>query len=267
MEDVIPVLTRLLTEYVLRIAGVLVLLFIAFRVAALAERRLRAVLEGREIDRTVARFVATIARWGLILLSVIAALGVFGVETTSFAAAIGAAGLAIGLAFQGSLSNFAAGVMLLVFRPFKVGDVVEIAGKIGEVQEISLIMVIIDTFDRRRIVIPNSSVLGGVVENFTHHPVRRVDLAVGVAYDSDLDHTREVLVAAANDIEGALEDPPPKVILGDLEDSAVLRRVRVWATGADFWDVRERAIEKIKKALDEADIEIPFPQVSVHMDK
>ena len=266
MEPVWFTIQTLLTTYVLRIAGVLVLLFIAFKVAALVQKLVLGSLEKRDIDATVARFLAVVVRWLVIVLSVIAALGVFGVQTTSFAAAIAAAGFAVGLAFQGSLSNFAAGVMLLVFRPFKVGDFVEVAGQLGGVVEISLLTVILDTPDKRRIIVPNSAVLGAVIVNNTFHPQRRVDLNVGVGYGADLDKTRAVLLDAAKGVTDILEDPAPVVLLGELADSAVVWRVRVWVETGNYWPVLERLTVAVKKSLDEADIEIPFPQLSVHME-
>jgi small conductance mechanosensitive channel len=183
-----------------------------------------------QIDETLTRFVGHLVRWLVILLAVLACLGVFGVQTTSFAAVIGAAGLAVGLAFQGTLSNFAAGVMLLVFRPFSVGDVVNAAGVLGKVQAIELFTVAIDTFDNRRIIIPNSSVFGSTIENVSYHPIRRADVDVGTDYTADIDQTRELLLAAAKSVEGGLEDPAPDVFLAGLGASSVDWSVTGFAT-------------------------------------
>jgi small conductance mechanosensitive channel len=218
-----------------------------------------------KIDETLTRFLGNLIRWLVILLAVLACLGVFGVQTTSFAAVLAAAGFAVGLAFQGTLSNFAAGIMLLVFRPFNVGDVVKTGGETGKVFSIQLFTVVLDTFDNRRITIPNSSVFGATIENITHHPIRRADVDVGVDYAADVDRTREILTAAAKSVEGGLEDPEPAVILLGLGASSVDWSVRVWANRDDFGSVKQATIRAVKRALDEAGIGIPFPQMDVHL--
>ncbi len=218
-----------------------------------------------KIDETLTRFVEKLVGWLVLLLAVLACLSLFGVETTSFAALLGAAGLAIGLAFQGTLSHFAAGVMLLVFRPFSVGDVITAAGITGKVHSIDIATTSIDTFDNRRFILPNSTVFGSTIENVTYHPQRRVDVDVGAAYDADIDKTREVLEGAIKNIEGALEQPEPAVFLLNLGASSVDWSVRVWANKDDFGAVKQSAIRAVKHALDEAGIGIPFPQMDVHL--
>lgn len=220
-----------------------------------------------KIDETLSKFLSKLARWSILLLVVLACLSVFGVETTSFAAVIGSAGIAIGLAFQGTLSNFAAGIMLLMFRPFHVGDVITVAGQTGKVDEIELFTTTLDTFDNRRFIIPNGQVFGATIENISYHPHRRADVDVGVAYTADIDRTRELLTQAAQSVSGVMEDPGPAVILLGLGDSAVNWSVRVWAKADEFGDVKQAAIRAVKMALDEAGIEIPFPQMDVHVVK
>ena len=193
-----------------------------------------------KIEKTLAIFLGKLAKWGLLVLAVIACLGVFGVETTSFAAVIGASALAIGLAFQGSLSSLAAGVMLLIFHPFKVDDVVVVAGQLGKVVSISLFTTEMDTFDNRRIILPNSGIFGANIENITFHPTRRVDVAVGVEYSADIDKTRQVLEAAAKALPGKLDEPEPAVVLLELGASSVDWSVRVWAKTEDYWPVKQR---------------------------
>jgi len=227
----------------------------------------RRSLERAHIDETLAKFLGKLARWAVLLLVVLSCLTVFGVEATSFAAVIGSAGIAIGLAFQGTLSNFAAGLMLLLFRPFRVGDLINVAGQFGKVDAIELFTTTLDTFDNRRFIIPNSQVFGSTIENVTYHPHRRADVAVGVAYSADIDKTRDILTAAANGVPGRLTDPEPAVVLLELADSSVNWSVRVWAKGDDFGEVKQATIRAVKVALDTAGIEIPFPQMDVHLTK
>lgn len=226
----------------------------------------RALLRAH-IDETLAKFLGKLVRWGVLLMVVLGCLGVFGVETTSFAAVIGSAGIAIGLAFQGTLSNFAAGLMLLLFRPFNVGDVISVAGQIGKVNEIELFTTTLDTFDNRRFIVPNGQIFGSTIENVTFHPYRRCDVDVGVGYAADIDKTREVLNEAVASVPDVLADPEPAVVLLSLGDSAVNWSVRVWAKGDDFGNVKQATIRAVKMFLDKANIEIPFPQMDVHLTK
>ena len=258
----------LITQYGVNAAGALVLLIVAWIVAGWSGRLVGAGMRRAKIDETLTRFTSKSVGWVILLLAVLACLSVFGIETTSFAAVIGAAGLAIGLAFQGTLSNFAAGVMLLVFRPFKVGDVINAAGTLGKVDAIELFTTTLDTFDNRRFIVPNSSIFGATIENVTYHPKRRADIDVGVDYSADIDETRRVLegaAAAAAAVAGGLTDPEPAVILLGLGASSVDWSVRVWANADDFGAVKQATIRAVKYALDEAGIGIPFPQMDVHL--
>jgi small conductance mechanosensitive channel len=253
--------------YLLPAIKVIVILAVAYLLGKWIELMIRRSAERTRLDDTLARFFGKMAKWGLLVLALLAALSVFGVQTTSFAAVIGASALAIGLAFQGTLANFAAGMMLLIFRPFKVGDVVELSDVTATVDEIDLFQTTLDTFDNRRVIMPNGSIFGSTITNISHHPYRRMDVSVGVAYDADLDRTREVLEQAAASVEGRRDDPAPAVVLTDLGDSAVLWTVRVWADAAVFWDVRQATVRAIKQHLDEAGLSIPFPQMDVHLDQ
>lgn len=219
-----------------------------------------------KIEKTLAGFLGNVARWALLVLGVIASVSTVGVEATSFVAVLGTAGLAIGLALQGSLSNLAAGVMLLIFRPFKVGDAVVVGGQLGKVAEIELFNTMVDTFDNRRIVLPNKNVFGETIENLTFHDTRRVDIAVGVEYSADMDKTREVLTEAAANVPGRLDNPAPQIILLKLGDSSVDWQVRVWANTDDYWVVWDAATKVVKASLDKAGLGIPFPQMDVHLD-
>ena len=257
----------LVTTYGLRLIGVIVLLLLAWIVAGMTRRSVSRAFAKTEIDATLAKFFSNMARYVVLVIAVLTALSVFGIEMTSFAAVLAAMGFAVGLALQGSLSNFAAGVMLLIFRPFKVGDVVSVGGVTGKVNEIELFTTTLDTPDNRRIILPNGNVFGSNIENITFHPTRRVDVAVGTDYSADLRKTREVLESAARHVEGRLPDQDPVIYLVELGASSIDWSVRVWSNTADYWAVRERLTHDVKTALDGVGIGIPFPQMDVHLDQ
>ena len=257
---------ELMEDYGVPAITVLLILFVALILASWVSRVVRNSCERAKIDDTLAKFLGKAARWTILLVAAIFCLGKFGIETSSFAVVLGAAGLAVGLAFQGTLSNLAAGMMLLIFRPLKVGDAVNVAGQFGKIDEVELFCTAMDTFDNRRIILPNSAVFGAIIENINFHPIRRVDVAVGVAYAADVDQTREVLEKAASEVPGRLDDPPPQVVLLELADSSVNWSVRVWANSADFWPTKQASTRAVKQALDQAGIAIPFPQLDVHLD-
>ena len=256
----------LIMTYAPRIVGVALFLLVAYVVSRWVGRLVVRLLQRAKLEATLCRFFGSVAKWTVLVLAVIACLGVFDVQTTSFAAIIGASALAIGLALQGSLANLSAGVMLLIFRPFKVGDVVKIEGHLGKVKEIELFTTKLDSPDNRRIILPNKNVFGATLENITHHPTRRVDIRVSVEYPADLDRTREVLVQAAASVPETLNDPPRQVILLEMGDSSINWQVRVWAKTENYWTVLDAATRAVKVALDEAGLGIPFPQMDVHLD-
>ena len=255
----------LATDYLVPGIKALLIIFAAWIIAAWVRRVTRTGMERARIEPTINRFVSNVVRWAVLAVGLILVLSVFGVETATFAVVIGAMGLAIGLALQGTLGNAAAGLMLLIFRPFKVGDAVNAAGVSGKIVEIELFSTIIDTFDNRRLFVPNGSIFGATIENVNHHPTRRVDVQVGVSYDADIAQTRQVLKDAAHGIEEKIEEPAPAIVLNELADSSVNWTVRVWANTSDFWPVRDKLTERVKNALDEAGISIPFPQMDVHI--
>ena len=250
-------------EYAPKIIGFFVALIASKIVAGWTGRITARALS--KADSSLRKFLSSLTKYGVLTVGVIASLGYLGVETASFAAVIAASGLAIGLAFQGTLSNFAAGVMLLIFRPFKVGDFVEAGGVSGFIDGIELFTTEIKSVDNRRILVPNSAIFGSVIVNFTHHPIRRVDVPVGTAYEADIDNTRQVLETVAGSIEGVHADPPPQIFLAGLGASSIDWQVRVWCATADYWTVHQRVILEAKKALDEKGISIPFPQRTVHL--
>jgi small conductance mechanosensitive channel len=252
--------------YGLRALFVLVLMSLAWTASSWSSSAIRTALARVKFDETLSIFLAKLVRWSILLLVGMTCLSYFGVETTGFAAIIGAAGLAIGLAFQGTLSNFAAGAMLLIFRPYKVGDLVTVAGHLGKVCEIELFTTAIDTLDRRRIIIPNSSIYGSVIENATFHAVRRVDVPVGVAYSADIDQTRAALERALRSVPDVVVDPAPEAALLELGASSVNWSVRGYAPRDKFGVVKQALIRAVKIELDRDGIGIPFPQLDIHFD-
>jgi small conductance mechanosensitive channel len=256
-----------LTDGGMRVGGALLFLFAAWVLSAWIVRLSVRAMAKAKVDITLSKFLANVIRWGLLILALVACLSIFGVQTASFAAVIGSAGLAIGLALQGSLSNLAAGVMLMLFRRFTVGDVISVGGQLGKVDEVELFATRLDTPDNRRIIISNSQVFNAVVENITHNAERRVDIDVGVEYSADIDRTREVLLAAALAVPGRVATREPDAFLKGLGASAVEWQVRVWAPRENFAVVRQATVRAVKMALDEAQIGIPFPQMVVHPPK
>lgn len=250
----------------LRAVYVLILLTVAWTLSSWASSIVRAALTRVKFDETLTLFLSTLVRWTILLLAALSCLSYFGIQTTSFAALIGAAGLAIGLAFQGTLSNFAAGAMLLIFRPYKVGDTVNVASYTGKVAEIELFTTAIDTSDNRRIIVPNGSIFGAVIENITFHAMRRADVNVGTAYSADIDQTRAVLEQALRSVASVVPSPAPEVILNDLGASSVNWQVRGWAKRESLGEAKQAIIRAVKMGLDEARISIPFPQLDLHID-
>ncbi|HOX39261.1 MAG TPA: mechanosensitive ion channel family protein [Candidatus Brocadiia bacterium] len=259
-------LIELATTYGLRAVAALLLLAASWLIAGWIQRLVERACQKAKIDMTLGMFFSKIARWIVIVFAVITCLSVFGVQTTSFAAVIGAAGLAVGFALQGSLSNFSAGAMLLVFRPIKVGDLVRINDHTGTVHEIGMFTTVIDTPDKRRITFPNGNVIGSTLINMTFHPMRRVEVDVGISYGADIDKTREALLKAGMATPGRVDDPPPSAYLMGFGASSVDWQVRVWCKSTEYLAVKEAAVRATKYALDEAGISIPFPQVDVHFD-
>ena len=254
------------TYYGSRVLFVILLMTLSWTLSSWVSTLVRNAMTRVKFDETLTLFIARFVRWLILLLAGLMCLSYFGVETTSFAALIGAAGLAIGLAFQGTLSNFAAGSMLLIFRPYKVGDTVNVASYTGKVAEIELFTTAIDTTDNRRIIVPNSSIFGAVIENITYHAVRRADVAVGTAYSADIDQTRAILDRAVRSVALVVKAPAPEVVLTDLGASSVNWQVRGWAKRESFGDAKQAIIRAVKMELDAARISIPFPQLDLHLD-
>lgn len=257
----------LLIQYGVNIISALLILFIGNIIVKAVANSVSKVLEKKKMDKAVVEFVNGLVRYLLFVIVLIAALGRVGVQTASVVAVIGAAGLAVGLALQGSLSNFAAGVLIVAFRPFKSGDYVEIGGVAGSVEAIQIFQTVLKTPDNKMVVVPNSSVIGGAITNYSRHATRRVDLVIGVSYSADLKQTKQVIRDVLEKDERILKDPAIQIGVLALADSSVNFVVRPWCKTADYWDVYFDSTQAIKEALDEAGIEIPFPQMDVHLNK
>ena len=250
-----------------KIAGAIAVFIIGKWIAKFLTNLLRKGLEKSNTDVTLVKFLGDLAYFGLLVLVIIAALGTLGVDTTSFAAIIAAAGLAVGLALQQNFSNFGAGVIILFLRPFKVGDFVEAGGASGVVETIGIFNTIFKTGDNKIVIVPNSNIVGSNIVNYSREPLRRIDLVIGVGYEDDLKLVKETLEDILNSDERILKDPAPAVALGELADSSVNFNVRPWVKSEDYWAVRSALLEKIKLTFDEKGINIPYPQMDVHVDQ
>lgn len=217
------------------------------------------------MDDMLVKFLKNIIYALLLVFVVIAAISALGIQTASLVAVIGAAGLAIGLALQGSLANFAAGVLMIIFRPYKLGDLVDVADTTGFVEEVDVFTTTLRTPDKTKIIIPNGQIMNGLITNYTESEDRRLDLVVGIGYDDDIDKARSVLLEAVKESEYVLDEPAPKVSVAELGDSSVNLAVRPWIKSATYAPASHEVTERIKKALDAAGISIPFPQRDVHM--
>lgn len=221
----------------------------------------------RGVDSTVANFIKNLAYYGMFTVVVVAALGQVGVQTASFVAIIGAAGLAIGFALQGSLANFAAGVLLILFRPFKAGDYIEAGGTAGIVKDVSIFTTTLMSPDNVTIIVANGAIFSGNILNYSTASERRVDLVIGVSYNSKIDQVKQELQALVDADERVLKDKPVTIAVAELADSSVNFVVRPWVASGDYWAVKFDLTEQIKKRFDEVGIEIPFPQIDLHLNK
>jgi small conductance mechanosensitive channel len=233
--------------------------------AGLFQKIVGRVMSRRSVDETVSSFVGNLTYYALLAFFILAALGQLGIQTTSFVAIIGAAGLAVGLALQGSLANFAAGFLLLIFRPFRVGDYIEGGGTAGTVEKIQLFTSQLKTPDNKTVIVPNAGMTAGNIVNYSSKGTRRVDMVFGIGYGDDIDRARSVIEEVIAADERILKDPAPVVAVSELGDSSVNFVVRPWVNAGDYFAVLWDVTEKVKKRFDEAGISIPFPQRDVHV--
>ena len=268
LDSVLQEVISALTTYGLDVIGAALILIFGLWAAGKAQRITeRSLSKPGKIDITIAKFFASLVKYTVLIVVVIAVLNQFGIETTSLVAVVGAAGLAIGLALQGTLSNVAAGVMLMMFRPIKVGDFIEAAGHAGTVKELNLFVTEMATGDNIKIIIPNSKIWGDSIKNYSANSTRRVDLVMGISYDDDIDAATSVMNQVISEDGRILKDPEPFIAVAELADSSVNFVVRVWVNSADYWAVKFHLTKTFKLAFDENKIGIPFPSTTVYLQK
>jgi len=256
---------ELLTVYGMRVIAAIVIFIVGRWVAKGVAKLIRRVMSKSGTDETLVKFVGSMAYIALLAFVIIAALNQLGIQTTSFIAVLGAAGLAIGLALQGSLGNFAAGILMIIFKPFKVGDFIEGAGTAGVVEEIQIFTTQLRTPDNKTIIVPNAKMTGDNITNYTVKGTRRVDFVFGIGYDDDIDKARSIIKEIIDQDERVLKDQKPLIVVSDLADSSVNFTVRAWTTADDYWSFYFDTTEKVKKQFDAQGVSIPFPQRDVHM--
>lgn len=253
------------TLWGLRVVGAVAVLIIGRMVAGLLRRMVRRALESREADVTLVPFVSNLVYYLALAFVLIAVLSLFGVQTASLVALLGAAGLAVGLALQGTLSHFASGIMLLIFRPFRVGDYVAVGDTKGTVEELGIFSTTLRSPDNIKITVPNSEIYGSSIHNYDGYPTRRVDILIGVSYDDDIEAAREIIRRVVEGDQRVLADPPLQTVVTDLADSSVNLSVRPWCRTDDYWTLKFELTQRIKEELEKGGCTIPFPQRDVHL--
>lgn len=259
--------TSLIAQWLMNIAFAIAIVFIGRIVVKWLVKLIRKLMVRSDFDPILVNFAGSIANAILLLFVLIAALDQLGVDTTSFIALLGAAGLAVGLALKDSLQNFAAGVMMIIFRPFKLGDFIEAGGVTGVVEKISVFSTLMRTGDNREVIIPNGQIYAGAITNFSARETRRIDMVFGIGYDDDMLAAKKIMEEILKNHSLVLEEPAPGVAVSELADSSVNFNVRPWVNSGDYWAVRSDLIEQIKLAFDEKGISIPYPQMDVHTSK
>jgi small conductance mechanosensitive channel len=267
LEKIILMLQTTGITFAFALGKAIVIFYVGKLLVRLLLKALSKIMQKRDVEDTLETFVLSLSRMVLMLFVIIATVGALGIQTTSFIAILGAAGLAIGLALQGSLANFASGVLIVLFRPYKVGDFIEAAGIAGVVEQVEILTTVFKTGDNKKVIVPNGQVMGSIITNYSANDTRRVDMVIGVSYDDDLDKVRatlEELIAADDRI---LAEPAHKIAVSELADSSVNFIVRPWVKSEDYWGVMFELTEAIKKRFDADGISFPFPQQDVHLYK
>ncbi len=265
IEQVIESSATLVSTWGLSVIGALAVLIIGRWVAGSLRNATRKGLQRADVDEALVPFVSSLVYYALLAIVVVAVLNLFGIETTSIIAILGAAGLAVGLALQGTLSNFAAGTMLLLFRPFRPGDYVEVGGEGGSVAEISIFTTVLNTPDNVRVTIPNSAVYGATIKNYSANENRRVDMVMGISYGDDIQLAIDTITRVVTNDKRVLSDPALTVAVAELADSSVNLVVRPWCRGPDYWALKFDLTRELKQELEAAGCSIPFPQRDLHM--
>jgi small conductance mechanosensitive channel len=255
----------LLTVYGLRVIAAVVIFIVGRWVAMGVANVIKRIMLKSKVDETLVSFVRNLSYIALLAFVVIAALNQLGIQTASFIAVLGAAGLAVGLALQGSLGNFAAGVLMIIFKPFKVGDFIEGAGVAGTVEQIEIFTTQLKTPDNKTIIIPNAKLTGDNITNFTIKGTRRVDFVFGIGYGDDIDKARAIIKEIIDQDERVMKEPEPVIVVSELGDSSVNFTVRAWTTVGDYWSFYFDTVENVKKQFDAQGVSIPFPQRDVHI--
>lgn len=265
MDKIIETVSLYASTYALKLVVAIIIFIVGKWVSRKISGLFAGVLRKNDMDVTIISFLENIVYYVLLVVVVIAALSQMGINTTSFLTIVGAAGLAVGLALKDSLSNFASGVMLIIFRPFRVGDVVNAGGVLGKAESITIFNTILNTPDNQRVIVPNSAITSGVITNITANPTRRVDLVMGIGYDDDIKKAKDIMEKIIKDDDRILSDPAPTIAVSELADSSVNFVVRPWVKTDDYWNVYFDLTEKIKITFDQEGITIPYPQRDVHM--
>lgn len=265
MEEIINKVYEYLITYGLKVLAAILIFIVGKWAAKLISNAIEKLMLKAKVEKTITHFVRNIMYFALLLFVIIAALNKLGVQTTSIIAMLGAAGLAVGLALQGSLANFAAGIILIIFKPFKAGDLVDIADAEGIVQEIHIFNTVLNTLDNRRVVIPNAKITDGNITNYTANDKRRVDLIFGISYDDNIKTAKEVLAKIVSEDSRILKEPRVTIAVAELGDSSVNLVCRPWVKPDDYWGVYFDLTEKAKIALEAAGLSIPYPQRDVHI--
>lgn len=264
-EELFATVVELTSTWGLKVVGAVAVLIIGRIVCSMLRRATRRALERASVDASLVPFVSSMVYYIALAVVVIAVLNLFGIQTASVIAVLGAASLAVGLAMQGTLSNFSAGVMLMIFRPFCIGDWVEVAGTAGSVQEIGIFSTVLHTGDNVKITIPNSRIYGDTVKNYSANDTRRNDLVMGISYDDDIGVAVETIQRVLGDDPRVHSDPAPVVAVGELADSSVNLLVRPWCASGDYWELRRDLTRRLKEELEKAGCSIPYPQHDVHL--
>lgn len=254
-------------DFGIKFIAAIAIFYIGRLIARFVSKGIHKIMEAQKVDKILESFVTNLVYWALMTFVIIAAINQIGIQTTSLIAIMGAAGLAIGLALQGSLANFAAGVLIVMFRPYRVGDFVEAAGVSGSVVQVQILSTILKTVDNKQIVVPNAQIMNSIITNFSANETRRVDLVIGISYNDDIDKTRTIIQELINADNRILKDPACLVAVSELADSSVNIAVRPWVKTADYMSVKFGLTEAIKKRFDKEGISFPFPQQDVHIIK
>lgn len=265
VEELIEKGSELIIVYGIKVLMALAIFIVGKMIAKWLSGVAAKVMAKKDVDLAIQHFVGSLVYYMLFLIVVIATLGQLGIQTASFVAVVGAAGLAIGLALQGSLANFAAGVLILLFKPFRVGDFIEVAGTAGVVEKITIFTTEMRSGDNKKIIVPNGQATSGVITNYSANDTRRVDLVMGIGYDDDIDKAKKILEELVAADDRVLADPEPTIAVVELADSSVNFVVRPWVKTGDYWPTYFALTEAVKKRFDQEGISIPYPQTDVHI--